>query len=288
MEKKLDKSHGDLQLEHLTAAIGTVVHGLDLSDPSAVDAHRDALRQLLLDREVIFFRQQRLSPADQVRVSRIFGDVPPVKLPSALAVHPESDSVCILESKGAKVQATDTWHADLTYHENPPLATSLYACVVPAIGGDTLFSSMTAAYQSLDPALQRYLENLKAIHNWEAQEVVSSIRRGAGGEEGYKRRREQFPPVAKPVIIEHPITGKKLLYVNSLYNKEIVGLRIQESAALISSLTGLAQVPEWQVRFKWEPGSLAIWDNISTQHYAVNDYHPAHRKMHRVVIRKAA
>ena len=277
----------DLRIENLTPRIGSLVHGIDLSRADHIEKYGSDLKQLLLDREVIFFRDQVLSPGEQARVARLFGSVPPAKL-STMAIHPEDDAVCILESRGKKTQATDTWHADLTYHELPPIATCLYAKQVPEVGGDTLFSSMTAAFDSLSPEMQRYVETLQVMHNWEAPEVVSTMRAGPNGEEGYKKRREAFPPVAKPVVIEHPETGKKVLYVNSLYTKDILGLRIAESAALISYLSGLAQVPEWQVRFRWQPGSMAIWDNWATQHYAVNDYHPAHRVMHRVTIQLAA
>lgn len=273
----------ELNVEHLTPAIGSLVHDIDLADPAVIERHGKALKQLLLDREVIFFRDQELSAPAQAHFATIFGHVPPAKL-STLAVHPDHESVCILESRGKKTQSTDTWHADLTYHESPPIATCLYAKEVPESGGDTMWASMTTAFDSLAPDMQRYVETLNVVHNWEASHVVSAMRAGPNGEAGYRKRREEFPPVTKPMVIPHPENGKKILYVNSLYNKEVPGMRIPESTALLTLLTGLAQVPEWQVRFRWKPGSLAVWDNWATQHYAVNDYHPAHRVMHRVTV----
>lgn len=274
-----------LNVEHLTPTIGSLVHDIDLADPAVVDRHGPALRDLLFEREVIFFHNQELTAAQQARVAELFGHVPAVK-ESTLQIHPDHPAVCILESKGKPSILTDRWHSDLSYHPDPPLATCLYARVVPESGGDTMFASMTAAYQSLHPKLQAYLEELQVVHNWEDPAVVQSMLNGPNGEAGYKRRRELYPPANKPAVLRHPVTGKPVLYVNALYNKDIVGLRTGQSSALIRMLAGLAEEPELQVRFRWKPNSLAIWDNLATQHYAVSDYHPAHRKMHRIVIRQ--
>lgn len=276
-----------LEIEHLTPHIGSIVHNVDLADGDALERHGAEIRRLFFDRQVIFFRDQHLAPSDQSRFARLFGRVLPAQL-STFKIHPEDDAVCILESLGKKTQSTDTWHADFSYHESPPIATCLYAREVPEVGGDTMFASMTTAFESLDPKMQEYVRTLQVIHNWEAPQVVSALLNGPRGLEGYKDRRAKFFPATKPAVIEHPITGKEILYVNSLYNKDIIGMRIPQSNALLTFLTGLAEVPEWQVRFKWEPNSLAVWDNWATQHYAVNDYHPAHRIMHRVAIQLEA
>jgi len=276
-------SNSILKIEALTPAIGSMVHNIDISDPRIIEDHGAELKQLLLDRGVIFFRDQNLTPDAQVRFAKIFGDVVPEK-DSTMPIHPDNGAVRILEAKADRYAPTDRWHADLTFREKPPLFTCLYAIVSPPVGGDTMWASMTAAFDHLEPKMQEYVEGLRAIHNWEAQEVVATMVSGPRGQEGYMERRGSMLPLIKPVIIRHPETGKKILYVNSLFTKEICGVNAQENSALISLLTGLAQVPEWQVRFRWQPGSLAIWDNWSTQHYAVNDYHPAHRLMHRVTV----
>jgi taurine dioxygenase len=143
---------------------------------------------------------------------------------------------------------------------------------------------MTAAYESIDPRLRAYLDELKAVHNWETPELLDSLKAKPAAAQEYARMRQTYPPLEHPVVVTHPETGKRILYVNEFYTKEIVGVTRSESDSLLRYLTGLARVPELQVRFRWEPGSVAIWDNRSVQHYAVNDYHPARRLMHRIAI----
>ena len=228
-----------MQVEHITPCIGSEIYGIDLSDPAQVHDHADALRRLLAERQVIFFRDQTLDPAQQVRVAQVFGKVEPVS--STFPSHPDDPHVELLISQGTRT-GTDIWHADLTWQTKPPAGACLYAVDVPPTGGDTMWASMTTAFASLAPELQAYLRKLRATHNWEAPALRQSLmRRDPSG----------------------------------------------ESAALIAMLSGLAKVPEWQVRFRWRKGSVAIWDNLATQHYAVNDYHPAARRMHRVAIRQA-
>ena len=277
MEAELDGLH----TEELTPGIGTLVHGIDLGDSVAVERHGLALRRLLLDRQVIFFRDQSLGPDAQVRLSRLFGEVRPVA--STFPAHPESPFVEILKSAGRRT-GTDVWHADLTWQKDPPLGAVLYARDVPSTGGDTIWASMTAAYDSLDEKLKTYLDGLTAVHDWEGPELLAGVRGKPDAEDRYHQMRRAFPPIEQPVVSTHPETGRKLLYVNALYTTRIVGISRSESTALLTFLNSLAQVPEWQVRFRWKPGSVAIWDNRAVQHYAVNDYHPFPRLMHRVAV----
>lgn len=270
-----------LEREILTPAIGAVIHGIDLADPSAVARHRDELKAALLDHQVIFFRDQDLDPDAQVRVAAAFGTVKEVA--STFARHPANPFLEVLESHGHG-PGTDVWHADLTWQQTPPAGACLYAVDVPPAGGDTMWASMTAAYDSLAPALQTYLSELTAVHNWEGPEIVGNVRKGADGEARYRALRENHPPLEVAVITTHPETKKRVVMVNSLYTTSICGVSREQSAALLALLTGLARVPEWQVRFHWKPGSVAVWDNRAVQHYAVNDYNPSHRLMHRVTI----
>jgi taurine dioxygenase len=161
----------------------------------------------------------------------------------------------------------------------------LYAVEVPEVGGDTMWSSMTSAYASLAPKLQAYLDGMVAVHDWEAPALVDNVKGKPDGEALYQDIRRKYPPIGQPVILRHPVTDKPLVFVNALYTTRIEKLSQAESTSLVAFLTGLARVPEWQVRFRWRKGSVAIWDNLATQHYAVNDYFPAPRTMHRVSIR---
>lgn len=270
-----------LQLEDLTPAIGSVIAGIDLADADALERHGAALKKALLDRQVIFFRRQTLSPAAQVRLAAVFGEVRP--LSSTFPSHPDDPCLEILESKGRRT-GTDVWHADMTWQTSPPIAACLFAVDVPSTGGDTLWASMTAAHDAIAPQLRNYLASLQAVHNWETPELLESLRSKPDAPGQYARMRETYPPIAHPVIVTHPETGRQILYVNEFYTTELLGVTRSESNALLRHLTSLAHVPEWQVRFRWEPGSVAIWDNRSVQHYAVNDYHPTRRLMHRVAI----
>jgi taurine dioxygenase len=270
-----------LDLEILTPAIGAVVHGIDLADAEAVSRNAGALRKALLERQVIFFRDQRLDPDALVRFASSFGTVKAVS--SNFSTHPANANVELLESHGHG-PGTDVWHADLTWQRDPPIGACLYAVDVPSAGGDTMWASMTAAYDSLAPELQSYIANLTALHNWEGPEITSFVHSRDDGEKRYRALREAYPPLEVPVVTTHPETQKRVLRVNALYTTSICEVSREQSASLLTFLTGLARVPEWQVRFHWKPGSVPVWDNRAVQHYAVNDYNPSHRLMHRVTI----
>ncbi|MGH7091693.1 MAG: TauD/TfdA dioxygenase family protein, partial [Stellaceae bacterium] len=271
----------ELVIEPVTPAIGSIVREIDLSDARTLSRIGERLRQLLLERQVIFFRDQRLEPEAQLALARLFGEVRPVA--STFPAHPESAYVEILQSAGRRT-GTDIWHADLTWQREPPRGACLFAVNVPPCGGDTLWASMTAAYDSLDEKRQAYLGGLAAVHDWEGPEILAGLRARPDSEASYREMRLNYPPIEHPVIAVHPETGRKLVYVNAMYTTRIVGVSRSESAAIIGVLAGLATVPEWQARFRWTPGSVAIWDNRAVQHYAVNDYHPFPRRMHRVAI----
>jgi taurine dioxygenase len=176
-------------------------------------------------------------------------------------------------------QGADSWHADNTYMENPPMGSILVAVKLPAVGGDTCFSSMGAAYDALSPALQRFLDGLSAVHSLE---MVLDRTKGVenaslGGEVA------NWPPVVHPVVRVHPETGSKMLNVNANWTSHVVELTREESESLLGYLYRHLQRPEFQVRFHWRVGSVAFWDNRAVQHYAVPDY-TEQRMMQRVTI----
>lgn len=267
--------------EPLSPNIGSVITGIDLSSPSNLEECAEELRSLLQQRQVLFFRQQRLSPNAQLSFASLFGE--PKEVASSFEHHPENDRLEILRSIGRPI-GTDVWHTDLSWHQVPPAATCLYGVEVPSVGGDTVFASMTCAFDALNSKMQDYLCGLTALHNWENTTVSAFMKSQDGGREQYQRMRRDHPPLERPVVETHPITGKKVIYVNSLYTTRILGVSQAESDSLLQFLSGLAAVPEWQVRFQWKPGSVAIWDNWGVQHYAINDYHPNPRVMHRVTV----
>lgn len=266
-------------VEPYTPNIGAVIHELDLSRP--LDATTQAeLRRALAEHEVIFLLEQRLTPAQQVEFTRIFGNVAEVKaFFPRLESHPEIE---IVESTAERPKAASNWHADITWRDNPPIGTSLYAQVIPPSGGDTIWASLTQAFESLPPEFQAYLETLTAVHSWEISGWTEYLLQQDASGEQLREARAKYPPVEHPVVRVHPLTGKKILYVNPTFTSHIKGLPRAQSDALLTQLFDLAKQPEFQARLRWQPGTLAVWDNRSTQHYAVGDFFPAQRLLHRI------
>jgi taurine dioxygenase len=267
-----------LDIRPVAGALGAEIHGLDLSRELSVES-REQVRQLLNEYEVIFFRDQDISPAMQKSLALSFGP---------LQTHPAYDTVegfpelTILESTPEKPTKIEAWHSDMTFRQHPPMGTVLRSVIVPPKGGDTLWASMTAAYRGLSPPMQKFLQGLTAVHDF-AHGFKESLAE-PGGRERLADAVAANPPVRHPVIRTHPETGRKVIFVNSLFTTHIEGLKAAESEALLQFLFRHVTTPEYTCRFQWRPHSIAIWDNRSTQHKPINDYFPAHRKHLRITI----
>ena len=267
-----------LEIKHMAGALGAEIRGLDLSrELDEEDSLR--IRKLLNEYEVIFFRDQDISPASQRALALTFGP---------LQTHPAYDTVAgfpeitILESTPDKPTKIEAWHTDMTFRLHPPMGTVLKSVVVPVRGGDTLWSSMTAAYEGLSFQMQKFLDGLTAVHDF-SHGFKESLAE-PGGQERLAEAVAANPPVRHPVIRTHPETGKKVIFVNSLFTTHIEGLRTAESEAILAMLFAHIRTEEYTCRFQWEPHSIAIWDNRSTQHKPINDYFPAHRRLERITI----
>ena len=267
-----------LDIKPMAGALGAEIHGLDLSGQLGA-GQLARLRELLNEYEVIFFRDQDISPAAQKALALSFGP---------LQTHPAYDTVegfpelTILESTPEKPTRIEAWHSDMTFRQHPPMGTVLRAVVIPPKGGDTLWASMTAAYQGLSPPMQEFLQGLTAVHDF-AHGFKESLAE-PGGRERLADAVAANSPVRHPVIRTHPETGRKVIFVNSLFTTHIEGLARAESDALLQFLFRHVTTPEFTCRFQWRPHSIAIWDNRSTQHKPINDYFPAHRKHLRITI----
>ena len=267
-----------LDIRPVAGALGAEIHGLDLSRELSAES-REQVRELLNEYEVIFFRDQDISPAMQKSLALSFGP---------LQTHPAYDTVegfpelTILESTPEKPTKIEAWHSDMTFRQHPPMGTVLRSVIVPPKGGDTLWASMTAAYRGLSPPMQEYLQGLTAVHDF-AHGFKESLAE-PGGRERLADAVAANPPVRHPVIRTHPETGRKVIFVNSLFTTHIEGLKAAESDALLQFLFRHVTTPEYTCRFQWRPHSIAIWDNRSTQHKPINDYFPAHRKHLRITI----
>jgi taurine dioxygenase len=261
----------------LTSELGAEVSGIDLRKP--LDEMQVAsLEQALLDHLVLFFRDQPLEPERQLALAERFGrlDI------HAFGRHlPDMPALGLLDQTEPERDGANRWHTDSTFMEQPPKAAILRAVQLPGIGSDTCWASMYAAYEALSPPLQRMLGGLSATHDITGP-LVRAI---AGGHSIGDLRETQaaWPPRSHPVVCHHPDTGRKLLFINSNFTTRIEGLGESESEALLRFLFEHVRSPEFQVRFRWEPDSIAFWDNRCTQHYAVADYRDR-RIMHRVTI----
>jgi taurine dioxygenase len=264
-----------LSVRQSTSVIGAEVRGLDLSAVLS-DVTVKAVRELLLAHKVLFFPNQTMSEEDQVRFAHSFGDI---DIPLFRTTSSGSPQVLVLDQLAPRGEGADSWHADNTYMPAPPMASILMALKLPEVGGDTCFASMPAAYDALSPALQGFLDSLHAEHSL----AIMAERTRHVGNASLRDEVSKWPPVVHPVVRVHPETGEKLLNVNANWTSHVVELSPPESDALLQFLYRHLQSPDFQVRFRWAEGSVAMWDNRAVQHYAVPDYHER-RVMRRVTI----
>jgi taurine dioxygenase len=258
-----------LSIAPMTGRIGAEITGVDLSQPLDPNVVAE-IRHALLDYLVVFFREQDITTDQQLAFAACFG---PVAIPGFVS-QPDQPMVNVLDTSISKGY-TDSWHADDTWMEEPPLGAVLRAVEVPSSGGDTCFANMYAAYEALSPAMQRFLDSLTAVHS--NRPALARLSQSSG---------ITLPPVHEvvhPVVWVHPETGRKLLYVNRNKTTCIVDLEAHESDAVLSMLFDHVKAPEFHCRFRWAPGSIAFWDNRAVLHYAVPDYAEP-RIMHRVLV----
>jgi taurine dioxygenase len=264
-------------IKRVAGALGAELQAINLAQ--GIDAAlAGALRRLLNEHEVLFLRDQSIEPSNQKALAEIFG---PLQTHPAYRTVDDLPEVMILESTPENPSKIEVWHSDMTFRQHPPSVTVLRGITIPEVGGDTLFASMTAAYDGLSQGMQRYLDGLIAVHDFSHgfKESLSE----SGGRDRLADAVATNPPVRHPVVQVHPETGKKVLFVNALFTTHIVGLPPLESAEVLQFLWRHASLPEFSCRFHWQPDSMVIWDNRSTQHKPVNDFLPAIRRLHRVV-----
>lgn len=262
----------------LAAALGVELSGVDFASGLTPEVFQE-VRRLLVEHQVIFFRDQDISPQQHHDLAASFGPLQTHPAYSTVDGFPE---ITILESTAENPSKIEAWHTDMTFRQHPPMGAVLRSKVIPEQGGDTLWASMTAAYDALSAQMKEFLSGLTAEHDfsWGFKESLAE----PGGRERLAQAVANNPPVVHPVIRTHPESAKKVLFVNSLFTTRILELEKQESAALLEFLYEHVTTPEFSCRFNWEPNTIAIWDNRSTQHKPINDYFPAHRMLHRIVI----
>lgn len=279
----MDRFRG-FEVNLLCGAGGAELSGVDAARPLGGEVVAE-LRRALAEHCVIFLRDQDLTPDQQKAFARHFGPLSQTPFIKPLADHPEMMRIVREPQESKKLNFGGRWHSDMTFSPEPVLGTCLYARESPAVGGDTIWTNQMLAFEALSPALQRTLEGLRVMH---------SARRSYGPQGVYadddlksmriKASEEALKEQAHPCIRTHPETGRKILYVNWVYAVRFESMSEEESAPLLDFLNRHSQRPEFQIRFRWRKGSLALWDNRSTQHIAVNDYPGFRRVMDRVTI----
>jgi len=277
MKKDTGRRYRYIDVAPIAGALGAEIAGVDLSQPLPDEVLAE-IRQAWLDHLVIFFRGQKLTPAQQLAFSRRFGE--PMEYPhlKGLPEFPLITPVVKLENE--RVNFGGIWHSDTSYLERPPTASMLYAIEIPPYGGDTLFANQYLAYEALSGELRKRLDTLIGINSSlkaDASRTREDRLRAAGVE-------SKVLIGEHPVVRTHPETGRKALYVNVGHTTHFKGMTEEESRPLLRFLFRHQIQPEFTCRFGWEPGSLAFWDNRCAQHNAVNDYQGFRRVMHRVTL----
>ena len=269
-----------IEIRPMNPVIGAEISGVDLGQPLGNRLFQE-IHDALLRHLVIFFRDQELTPAQHAAFSRRFGP---------LHIHPFYPSlegereVMVLEADETYSLANDIWHSDVSFAERPPMGSVLLARQVPDSGGDTMWANMYAAYEALSDRMQQFLSGLTAVHDYAHGFAPDQLRDPRKAAEDLAKARADYPPVEHPVIRTHPATGRKALYVNICFTSHIAGMKPAESRALLGFLYEHLAKPEFTCRHRWRANDVAFWDNRVTQHYALNDYFPARRVMHRTTI----
>ncbi len=263
----------------VSPAIGAELLGIDLSQDLSDEAI-DEIRQALLDHLVIFFRNQSVTPSQQIAFSQRFGELSFYPFVSGLPDYPE-----IVEVRKEPNETTNfggLWHTDTSYLPIPPLGSLLYALEVPPSGGDTLLANMYMAYDALSDTMKDLLVGLHGVNSAERGSAAST--RVDRIRDNPKKANEIVTTATHPLVRTHPETGRKALYCSDAHTMHIEGMTLEESQPILRYLYRQQQRPEFSCRFQWTPGALAFWDNRAAQHNALNDYHGHRRVMHRVTL----
>ena len=269
-----------MKIERLSPALGAVISGIDLN-AALNDEAQQGLQAALVEHQVLFLRQQFLQAEQQRDVAKLFGDL---HIHPIYPAHERVAEVMVLDSHKQDLRDNELWHTDVTFIQTPPLGCVLSAQQVPEFGGDTLWASSTAAYAALSKPMQALLEGLSASHDIRKSFPATRFALTDADAARFEKAKQDHPPVSHPVVRTHPVTGKKGLFVSEGFTTHINELTETESDALLRFLFAHATHPNFQVRWHWQAGDVAIWDNRATQHFANFDYGTAHRIMHRATV----
>jgi taurine dioxygenase len=269
----------EIEIRPVSGALGAEISGVDLSrdlDESTVDQLKDAFHENL----VLFFRGQDIAPGRFLEFAGYFGEVIPYPMVKGLDDYP--DIVPVLKLPHETVNFGGIWHTDTAYLEMPPMASLLIARELPPIGGDTLWSNMYLAYETLSDGMKRMLDGMTAVNS--SAKGKAAVTREDRRKTAAKNDAGETPEAVHPVVRTHPVTGHKALYVNYGHTTRFSGMTEAESAPILDYLFTHQIRPEFTCRFTWRPGDIAFWDNRASQHLPLNDYHGYKRLLHRITL----
>jgi len=268
---------GTITISRVSAALGALVAGVDLRAPLTDDEFA-AIHDALVEHQVLFFRDQDLDDDQQRGFASHFGTLG--VFPVARMMGSDRDMSYIEDTPDSPPDA-DGWHTDISWVVEPPKIAVLNARIIPEYGGDTMWASLFGAYDALSPAMQAICNDLTVVHQ-PGPKFLEAIGRSVGAEVAARIERE-FPPAEHPLVRTHPVSGRRALYVSGFMD-HIVGMHRDESDALLGYLNSLIDDPNLQVRWHWRAFDLVVWDEASTNHRALSDHYPQHRKMRRCTI----
>ena len=271
-----------IRVKPLGGALGAEISGIDLNEAIS-DEQLTEVRQVFGQYAVIFFRNQNLSPENEIRFAKRWGEINTNRFFSSVEGYPQI--ALVVKEPDQKNNIGGSWHTDHSYDIAPALGSMLFAHEVPVSGGDTIFASMYKAYDMLSDGLKSTLSNLRARHS--SAHVFGAARAANGNDDTVGRIKNPEAATQEaihPVVISHPETGRRSLYVNPGFTLGFEGWSDEESKPLLEYLYAHAARPEFTCRFQWKAGSIAFWDNRATWHLAVNDYQGHRRMMHRITI----
>ena len=254
-----------MQVKLLSGALGAEISGVSLKDTSAKNF--EIINNLLLEHKVIFFREQNISPEEQLKLASYFGPIERHAYVKGLDQYPEI--VRIIKKPNEKNQWGENWHSDVSYNLKPTKAVILKSIKIPPVGGDTMFANMELAWETLDEKIKDKIKGKKALHSSLGAEFFVDNYEGMEGNGNHDEYSNEHP-----IVRTHPDTGKKILFVNWTYTKNIVGMDKKESDEILSKIFKHQARLDLTCRFQWTENAVAIWDNRSVQHYAIADFFP--------------
>jgi len=254
-----------MQVKLLSGALGAEIRGVSLKDAS--EKNFEVINNLLLEHKVIFFRNQNISPEEQLALAAHFGPIERHAYVKGLDQYPEI--VRIIKKPNEKNQWGENWHSDVSYNLKPTKAVILKSIKIPPVGGDTMFANMELAWETLDEKIKDKIKGKKALHSSLGAEFFVDNYEGMEGNGNHDEYSNEHP-----IVRTHPDTGKKILFVNWTYTKNIVGMDKKESDEILSKIFKHQARLDLTCRFQWTENAVAIWDNRSVQHYAIADFFP--------------